>query len=418
MSDWSRRGGSEPAAHRIEHYVSEFRPHVGAVHHPRRERVMQVADRAALVDVVHHQHGRGKERRFDLLLVVIVRPDGRDSSSAAATTWTPPPDTCRPRTPLAPARPSARRRKAFSTASTQASTSSSASTSGRVSRRVVGGKGPSLTGGPWNDTVESMNDASGIPTPERASGRRWLLLITQLPPKPDYLRVKVRRRLRRLGAVPIKQTVYVLPHSDESLEDFQWLRQEIERDGGSAIIAEAALVEGISDEELDAMFATERGEDADSGRAAPAHAVEPGRTWVTREGVHVDRMASAWLIRRFIDPDARIKFVPARGYRPRPRELRFDMVDAEYTHVGEDCTFQTLVARFGLRDRGLTAIGEVVHDIDCKDERFGRAETAGIAGVIRGIAVAQPDDDARLERGAAIFDDLYAYFRARRSPTP
>ena len=263
-----------------------------------------------------------------------------------------------------------------------------------------------------------MHDASATSTGGQAEGRRWLLLITQLPPKPDYLRVKVRRRLRRLGAVPIKQTVYALPHSDESLEDFQWLRQEIESDGGSAIIAEAAWVEGLSDEELDAMLVTERGEDADTDDRTPADTVEPGRTWVTREGVHVDRMASAWLIRRFIDPEARIKFVPARGDKPRPRELRFDMVDAQYTHVGEDCTFQTLVRRFGLRDRALTAIGEVVHDIDCKDERFGRAETAGIAGVIRGIVSAQPDDHARLERGAAIFDDLHAYFQARRRSTP
>ena len=263
-----------------------------------------------------------------------------------------------------------------------------------------------------------MHDASETTASGQAAGRRWLLLITQLPPKPDYLRVKVRRRLRRLGAVPIKQTVYVLPHSDESLEDFQWLRQEIDSDGGSAIIAEATFIEGVSDEELDAMFATERGDDPDAGHHAPADRVEPGRTWVTREGVHVDRMASAWLIRRFIDPEARIKFVPARGYKSKPRELRFDMVDAEYTHVGEDCTFQTLVRRFGLRDRALTAIAEVVHDIDCKDERFGRAETAGIAGVIRGIAGTQPDDAVRLERGAAVFDDLYACFRARRSATP
>ena len=262
-----------------------------------------------------------------------------------------------------------------------------------------------------------MTDASATLLTEQG-GRRWLLLITQLPPKPDYLRVKVRRRLRRLGAVPIKQTVYVLPHSDESLEDFQWLRQEIESDGGSAIIAESAFVEGMSDEELDAMFVTERGEDAATGRATPADTIEPGRTWVTREGVHVDRIASAWLIRRFIDPEARFKFVPARGYKARPRELRFDMVDAEYTHVGADCTFQTLVGRFGLRDRALTAIGEVVHDIDCKDERFGRPETPGIAGMIRGVLSVQPDDDLRLERGAAMFDDLYAYFHGRRNTAP
>jgi hypothetical protein len=99
---------------------------------------------------------------------------------------------------------------------------------------------------------------------------------------------------------------------------------------------------------------------------------------VTREGVHVDRIASAWLIRRFIDLEARFKFVPSRGYVPRAGEIRFDMADAEYTHVGDDCTFQTLVRRFGLAERPLRTIGEIVHDIDCKDELFGRPETAGV----------------------------------------
>jgi hypothetical protein len=87
--------------------------------------------------------------------------------------------------------------------------------------------------------------------------RRWLLLIHQLPPKPDYVRVKIRRRLRHLGAVAVKKTVYALPYGDESLEDFEWLRREIEADGGTAIIAEAQFVEGISDEELDAMLEIE-----------------------------------------------------------------------------------------------------------------------------------------------------------------
>jgi hypothetical protein len=245
---------------------------------------------------------------------------------------------------------------------------------------------------------------------------RWLLLVTQLPPKPDYLRVKVRRRLRRLGAVPVKHTVYLLPNTDEALEDFQWLRQEIESEGGSAVIAEATFIEGVSDEELEAMLETERNarSEAPAGGARKADHVAAGRTWVTREGVHVDRMASAWLIRRHIDPEARFRFVPARGYRPRSGELRFDMVGGEYTHAGEDCTFQTLVRRFALRDRALDAIGEVVHDIDCKDERFGRAETRGIAVVIRGIADSADTDRERLERGARVFDDLYASFRRQR----
>src|ERR1041385_2167253 len=248
-----------------------------------------------------------------------------------------------------------------------------------------------------------------------ASNVSWLLFLHQLPPKPDYLRVKVRRRLKGLGAALVKNTVYVLPNTDEALEDFQWLREEIVAEGGTALIAEASFVEGISEEELHAMLdsAKSEGATAESVETEPA-AVEPGRTWVTRQGVFVDRIASAWLIRRAIDPKARFKFVPARGYKPRQDELRFDMVGAEYTHVGEDCTFQTLLRRFGLEDRALSAIGEVVHDIDCKDEKFGRPETGGVLGLLRGIAEGTDDDDARLERGFRVFEDLYAYYSSRR----
>ncbi len=250
---------------------------------------------------------------------------------------------------------------------------------------------------------------------ERSSSRRWLLFIHQLPPKPDYLRVKVRRRLRRLGAVAVKKTVYALPLSDEAFEDFAWLRREVESEGGSAVIAEAEFVEGIGDEELDAMLETERAgsTDRDALPAAPDR-VRAGRTWVTRQGVHVDRIASAWLIRRFIDKKARFKFVAGRGYKPKTGELRFDMFEAEYTHVGEECSFQTLLRRFALRDRALRAIGEVVHDIDCKDDRFNRAETAGTAALVDGLVRTNADDVKRIEQGAALFDNLYEYFRKRR----
>jgi hypothetical protein len=261
-----------------------------------------------------------------------------------------------------------------------------------------------------------MNDATEAPAQE-PRGRRWLLFIHQLPPKPDYLRVKTRRRLRRIGAVAIKQTVYALPATDEAFEDLQWLRQEIEADGGSVVIAQAEFVEGISDEELDAMLATERAENSgESGERVAADKVKPGRTWVTRTGVHVDRISSAWLIQRFIDNQARFKFVPARGYRPKSGEIRFDMFEAEYTHVGQDCTFQTLVRRFGLRDRALAAIGEIIHDIDLKDGKYGREEAAGIRNLIAGIASSHNDDNQRLERGGAVLDDLYRYF-ANRRPT-
>lgn len=139
------------------------------------------------------------------------------------------------------------------------------------------------------------------------------------------------------------------------------------------------------------------------------------RTWVTRTGVHIDRIGSAWLIRRFIDPQARFKFVPAKGYIPEPDELRFDMFEAEFTHEGDRCTFEVLLARAGLeKDRGLGPIAEIVHDIDLKDAKFERAEAEGIKTLIAGICNGTDHDDERLARGAAIFEDLYRSFGQRR----
>lgn len=139
------------------------------------------------------------------------------------------------------------------------------------------------------------------------------------------------------------------------------------------------------------------------------------RTWVTRAGVFVDRIGSAWLIRRFIDPKARFNFAPAKGYVPAPGELRFDMFDAEFTHEGDRCTFEVLVGRAGLgKDRALAAIAEIVHDIDLKDAKFGRPEAEGVRTVIAGLCNGTQDDEERLARGAALFDDLYRSFgRAR-----
>lgn len=136
-----------------------------------------------------------------------------------------------------------------------------------------------------------------------------------------------------------------------------------------------------------------------------------GRTWVTRTGIKVDRMASAWLIRKFIDPGARFKFVPAKGYQPEPGELRFDMFEAEFTHEGELCTFEVLVRRFGLDDPALRHLAEIVHDIDMKDAKYGREEASGIGQLVAGIVAAHPDDEDRLARGAALFGDLYASVR-------
>ena len=325
-----------------------------------------------------------------------------------------------------------------------------------------------------------MDDSTEtVKPPSKRPAAKWLLLIHQIPPKPDYFRVKVRRRLQRIGAVALKNSVYVLPARDEALEDFRWLLREIVADGGEATVCEAEFIEGIGQPELEATFAVQRdaeyaeivvaaqqlgnsgaarAEGAERspvveaelgrlrrrleeiqeidyfgapGRRAAERAIAAlearsrqatgkagkgseemkGRTWVTRRDVFVDRIASAWLIRRFIDPKARFKFTGSEAYRPKAGEVRFDMFEAEYTHEGDRCTFETLLERAGLRDHALRAIGEIVHDIDCKDAKFGREEAPGIAAMVRGLVRAHRDDSDRLERGAAAFDDLYASFR-------
>ena len=313
----------------------------------------------------------------------------------------------------------------------------------------------------------------------------WLLLIHQLPPTPPYFRVKIGRHLARIGAVAIKNSVYALPATTQTREDFAWVYREITGGGGEASVCEARLLEGLSDEQLEALFHTARNADYEAlteelraaqkafpkrgalsaqrreeieanvtrlkkrldeiaaidffgatgrvttdglfrgldarlheagggapGRPAGSMRAEEvrGRTWVTRKGIHVDRIASAWLVRRFLDPEARFKFVASKGYVPEPGELRFDMFEAEFTHEGDRCTFEVLVERFGLDDAGLRAVGEIIHDIDLKDEKFGRLEKPGVARLVAGIALTQKDDEARLSRGAALFDDLYESF--------
>jgi hypothetical protein len=156
-----------------------------------------------------------------------------------------------------------------------------------------------------------------------------------------------------------------------------------------------------------------------------------GATWVTRTGVMVDRIASAWLIRRFIDPRARFRFAPGHGSRPRPGEIRFDIAEAELTHRGGLCTFEVLLEHFQLRDSALSAIGEMVHDLDLEDGRHGRPETSGLGRMIVGLALATAEDEIRLAKGATVFDGLYESFgsslpssaapaaptRARRRPS-
>jgi hypothetical protein len=136
------------------------------------------------------------------------------------------------------------------------------------------------------------------------------------------------------------------------------------------------------------------------------------RRWMTRPGVRVDRMASAWLIRKFIDPAATFVFAASGG--PAPADVvRFDMYEGDFTHDGDRCTFEVLLRRAGLRDRALTAIAEMVHDLDIKDDKHQRPETAGLAAMLEGIVARHSDDLTRLAEGALVFESLYQHFKKR-----
>ena len=318
----------------------------------------------------------------------------------------------------------------------------------------------------------------------------WILLIHQLPPKPTNLRVRIWRKLQKLGAVAIKNSVYMLPANEKAHEDFQWLKQEIESSGGEATVFQAASVEGATDEEIIAAFRKVRDEEFAAitaeldgltgairgqnkgkhlsagrltaheteidklhtelerinaidffnanGRAASLAAYErcqkairaahgpsskatrststsgtlnlaeyQGRRWMTRRNLHIDRLASSWLIKQFIDKRPRFYFVAEGG--TVEGAIAFDMYGAEFTHHGEDCTFETLLKRFGLSDtKGLRAIAEIVHDIDLKDDKFHRLEAAGLNAIISGLSETLRDDRKLLQQCAAIFEGLLA----------
>ena len=133
-----------------------------------------------------------------------------------------------------------------------------------------------------------------------------------------------------------------------------------------------------------------------------------GRTWITRKKPFVDRMASAWLIRRFIDPAAVFRFIDEKDLsRIGPAAAAFDMKGSEFTHQGELCTFETLMKAFGVRDKAVIKIAEIVHDLDLKDDKYGNAEAAGVEEILSGIRKTAKDDNDALERGMSVFEMLY-----------
>lgn len=310
---------------------------------------------------------------------------------------------------------------------------------------------------------------------------RWLILVHRIPPRPLYLRAKMRQRLAAAGAIAVKNAVYILPRGAEALEDLQWIAQEIVAGGGDAHLIEGDFVEPAANDTAVAQFRAERDAEyrdltaeahaamkaarsaAAVAELASAHArltrrfeeiraidffdagerraaeealaaIEKrlakdrkeetrmtkanqelrGKTWVTRPGVKIDRMASAWFIRRFVDPKARFRF--ADPSLPRKEgELRFDMVGGDFTHEEDRCTLETLVRRVGLPDKGVRAIAEIVHDLDLKDGKYGRAETAGVRMMLDGLMARTDNDEERVERGLAVFDDLHEALGKRKA---
>jgi hypothetical protein len=145
-------------------------------------------------------------------------------------------------------------------------------------------------------------------------------------------------------------------------------------------------------------------------QAIPAVPELKGRTWVTRKGVYVDRIACAWLVRRFVDPVARFRFVSGKPYQRKSHEIRFDMLEAEYTHEGDRCSFEVMVDRLGLDEYGLSQVAQIIHDIDLKDKKFKRPEVDGLRLLFDGITAASIGDDESLERGFVILDEMHASF--------
>ncbi len=320
---------------------------------------------------------------------------------------------------------------------------------------------------------------------QEKAGAPWLLLVHQLPTHPSRVRVKTWRRLQSVGAVAVKNSVYVLPNSSETREDFEWIRAEIVAQGGEAMVLAARAVDELSSAEIkDAVAAarasdwqelTEKcqevlaGHDAtspledesvgelqrelkslralairidkidhfkvssrrdalaalkrlerllappsdDPGQRSPRRKTEDyrRRVWLTRPRPGVDRMASAWLIRRFIDPQAEFRFADRI---PQDEEVvPFDMFGVELGHRGEQVTFETLRSDFALSDPALPRLARIVHELDLKAESYTDTEAPMVERLVEGLRASFDRDDELLDHGIALFEALHASLSSR-----
>jgi hypothetical protein len=314
----------------------------------------------------------------------------------------------------------------------------------------------------------------------------WLLLIYQLPSSHSPARVKVWRRLQRIGAVLLKNSAWAMPESDDAREDLEWLKAEIVTSGGEAMVLVGHAPQQATQDEIVAAFRAARATDLEElrkhasqllerwqrlsrrssertrgakadgqalrrirerareldaidffrspssdevaqlvaqlerharrGQAMKSSTEIDGATlavkdfkkkvWVTRPRPGVDRMASAWLIRRSIDPNATFVF----RTKPRGSEIPFDMYTGDFGHHGERCTFETIAARFALRDPAVASIAQIVHDLDMKEARYNRPEAPAVGRLVEGLRQMHKDDGTLLEQGIAMFEALARSF--------
>lgn len=292
----------------------------------------------------------------------------------------------------------------------------------------------------------------------------WLLLLYTLPAKQSAARLSLWRQLKRLGAVSLKTSAYVLPESSAHLESFQWVAQQVREQGGEVSLLRVAEIDGMSEADVKELFQAARTADYEEILAKLATDEDPtrltsrfeavrridffnceagirvaekldalasrrsgkattrslkaahyqGRTWLTRPRPEVDRVGSAWLIARFIDKTPRFVF----GTQPDlfPGALPYDIVGVEFGHHGDACTFETLAERFTLRnDPGVASLAAIIHDADLHDGKFGRQEGFGLLTMFRGWAAMDWPDERILEQGFACFDGLY---RSLSTSTP
>lgn len=284
----------------------------------------------------------------------------------------------------------------------------------------------------------------------------WLLLVFSLAKQNASLRVSVWRKLQRYGVVALGNSGYLLPNSAENREHFEWLAATIRSHRGDASVVEVRSIDNCSATQLKSRFSAARAQDyrqllkelrtavpkparlarlrqrfqhivsidffghplreqveralhqsipnhPEIGRATRSEYQR--RVWVTRPRPGIDRVTSAWLIRKFIDVRARFAF-SAESHKPAG-SVPFDMYEGGFGHRGEDCTFETLTKAFGIGDKRVGTIAQVVHDADLLDDKFGRYEGLGIDAVLKGWARQGWTDQKLLIRGLELAEGLY-----------